>query len=282
MNVDFSIITPSYNMISHLRRCVRSVADQQGISVQHIVIDGGSTDGSLEWLAAQAGLEFVSERDNGMYDAINKGLARARGDIIAYLNCDEQYLEGTLSLVKDIFDRKPKLDILFGDVLLIDEHGRLIAYRKGYQARWFYILASHLYVLSCAMFFRRTIIDDGYRFDVRFRDAADAAFVVSLLKKPYRAEHVRQYLSTFCYTGNNMSLGMNARAEALKLRKSAPLWLRLLRPCIDTLRLLEKLFSGAYIQRFPIEYGVYVNDQGARARFKVLQGSFRWPKKKHY
>jgi len=85
-NIDISVITPSYNMLPYLRRCAASVADQEGGKFEHIVIDGGSTDGSGEWLAKQGHIRSISEKDNGMYDAINKGLKQANGNILAYIN----------------------------------------------------------------------------------------------------------------------------------------------------------------------------------------------------
>lgn len=81
----FSVITPSFNSASWLRLCIASVADQ-GVDLQHIVQDAGSTDGTLEWLGGDARVTAFVERDQGMYDAVNRGLRRAEGDILAYLN----------------------------------------------------------------------------------------------------------------------------------------------------------------------------------------------------
>ncbi len=87
-----SVVTPSYNMLDYLKRCHKSVADQRGVDVEHIVVDGLSTDGTKEFLESQASIHAIIERDQGMYDAVNKGLLTARGEIMSYLNCDEQYL----------------------------------------------------------------------------------------------------------------------------------------------------------------------------------------------
>jgi glycosyltransferase involved in cell wall biosynthesis len=94
---DFTVITPSFNMLDYLRRCCASVEDQRGVSVQHLVIDGGSVDGSAEWLRSSRPDSSVIEPDDGMFDALNKGLERARGDYVCYLNCDEQHLPGALA-----------------------------------------------------------------------------------------------------------------------------------------------------------------------------------------
>ena len=107
-----SVITPCYNGGAFLPRCCASVADQGEALAEHIVADGGSTDGTVEWLKRQRNLRWVSEKDRGMYDAINKGFRMAGGDIVAHLNCDEQYLPGTLAAVADVFARHPGVDIV--------------------------------------------------------------------------------------------------------------------------------------------------------------------------
>ena len=90
-----SIITPSFRSSAWLKLCLASVADQQ-VELEHIVQDAGSDDGTLDWLPQDRRARVFVEKDQGMYDAINRGLRRASGDILAYLNCDEQYLPGAL------------------------------------------------------------------------------------------------------------------------------------------------------------------------------------------
>src|SRR5437773_84848 len=102
-----SIVTPSFRNSAWLRLCVASVADQQGVEVEHIVQDAGSDDGTLDWLPTDPRVRAFVEKDSGMYDAINRGLRRASGDILGYLNCDEQYLPGALRAVKDFFEKNP-------------------------------------------------------------------------------------------------------------------------------------------------------------------------------
>jgi glycosyltransferase involved in cell wall biosynthesis len=134
--VEISVITPSLNQIGFLKTCCASVADQQGAAFEHIVIDGGSGDGSPSWLRQQPEVISVSEADRGMYDAVNKGLALARGEILAYLNCDEQYLPGALSFVSAYFRKHPQVDMLSGDFLAVEPDGVLKAYRKAIPLRW--------------------------------------------------------------------------------------------------------------------------------------------------
>lgn len=271
-----SVITPSFNMLPYLRRCAASVRDQGASQVEHLVMDGGSTDGTADWLAAQRDLRHVSEKDNGMYDAINKGFDRAHGDIAAYLNCDEQYLPGTLEFVEEYFSQHPAVDLLFGGALLIRPDGSLISYRKPYRPRPVYILTDHLYVLTCAMFLRRGIIEKGFRFDTSFRANGDTDFVVRLLHAGCRAAVTPRYLSAFTMTGGNLSAGQTAAKEARRLFDRAPVWAQKTRRLLILARRLEKFLSGAYYQRWPLEYAVYAGEPGVRTVFRETKASFRW------
>ena len=277
MKADLSIITPSYNMLGYLQRCCHSVEDQAGVAVEHLVIDGGSTDGTPQWLAQQPHLRSLSEADEGMYDALNKGLDRARGNIVAYLNCDEQYLPGTLRFVADYFERHPKTDILFGSALLIRPDASLIAFRKAYQPRWYYILSSHLYVLSCTMFFRRRILDEGFRFNDQLRNIGDQDFVVRLLQHGYRAAVTERYLSAFTMTGANMGAHETTRHEQQRALDAASWWIRAFKIPLNAVRLIEKLTSGAYRQKRPLDYTVYASTEDTERRlFSSASASFRW------
>jgi len=273
----FSIITPSYNMLDYLKRCAASVRDQEGVDFEHIVIDGGSTDGTAAWLGRNSQIKSIGEKDNGMYDAINKGLRMAGGDIAAYLNCDEQYLPGTLAFVKEFFAKNPEVDIIFGDTLLIKPDGSLIAFRKGYRPRWFYIAASHLYLQSCSMFFRRKIIDDGFFFDARFRVIGDEEFVVRLLRKGYRARHVGRFLGAFAMTGKNLSVDERAVEETQMAAAQLPGSIRRFKWIINGVRFAEKFLSGAYFLAKPLTYEIYTaENQTRRQAFVVKKASFKW------
>ena len=116
-----SIITPSYNQGGFIEDAICSVQGQSYPHIEHIIVDGGSTDATLTILRQyrqQDSLRWISEPDQGMYDAINKGLRLAKGDIIAYLNCDDFYLPWSVELA---VERLASASIVFGDLIRLDE-----------------------------------------------------------------------------------------------------------------------------------------------------------------
>ena len=164
-DVQFSIATPTRNALAKLRRCVGSVRGQAGVTLEHLVQDARSVDGSPAWLHMQAAqdprLQPVSAADAGMYDAINRAWARSNGRVLSWLNADEQYLPGTLQRVQAHLDRHPQVDVLFGDYLVADEAGRAVALRREIPLRRFNVVNSFLNTQSCTMFFRRALLDRG-------------------------------------------------------------------------------------------------------------------------
>ncbi len=273
----FSIVTPSYRRSAWLKLCIASVADQPG-AVEHIVQDAGSDDGTLDWLPSDRRVRAFVGKDQGMYDGINRGLRRAAGDLLAYLNCDEQYLAGALGSVAAFFEQHPQVDVLFGDVVMVDTEGRYLYHRKMQPPLKYHTWTSHLSTLSCAMFFRRRIVSDyGLLFDPRLRDVGDGEWMVRLMQRGVKMAALGQFTSAFTYTGANMSVGPNARREARELRQSAPPWARALKPLFVLQHRLRRFFGGMYWQP-PFAYEIYTLARpDRRERFEVKQPTFRAP-----
>lgn len=253
----WSIITPSRNQLQWLKLCRASVADQSGVNLQHLVQDAGSTDGTAEWLAAQSGVESVSERDDGMYDALNRAFRRVRGDYVAWLNCDEQYLPGVLARVADYFARHPEVDMVFGNIVMVDERGEYLWHRKVQVPRLYHTLTCHLSTLSCAMFFRRRLIEPGgFHFDTSYRMVGDAEWMTRLLRAGVRMAALGEFTSVFAQTGKNLSRDARAASEQIRLARTAPGFVRVGRLLWILHHRLARCLAGAYRQA-PFTFSLY-------------------------
>ena len=153
----FSIITPSFRNSNWLKLCIASVADQQGVEFEHIVQDSCSDDGTQNWLPHDSRVKAFIEKDSGMYDAVNRGYRRSTGDILAYLNCDEQYLPGALKTVHEFFEANPKVEVVLAGSIVTDGTGKYICHRHALaphpQHIWFRFSA-----LTSSIFVRRRVI----------------------------------------------------------------------------------------------------------------------------
>jgi glycosyltransferase involved in cell wall biosynthesis len=277
--VRFSIVTPSFNNLDWLKRCAASVADQQRVEVEHLVQDACSTDGTVEWLKARAELRSVVEPDSGMYDAINRGLDRATGEVLAWLNCDEQYLPGALAMVADYFLAHPDVEMVFGDVVMVDEQCRYLCHRRVESPRLHHTWVCHLSTLSCGMFFRRGILEEpNSLLDTTYRCGGDGEWMVRLLRRGLRTAALRRFTSVFARRGeSNLSRSEQAREEWRRLRNTAPAWVRALSPWWVLQHRLRRFAGGSYRQD-PFEFSIYTPDQASqRTTQQVRQPTIRCP-----
>jgi len=271
-----SIVTPSRNNSEWLKLCVASVADQAR-PFEHIVEDGASTDGTMDWLLEDPRVDARSRPDRSMYEAINRGLARARGDILGYLNCDEQFLPGALAHVRAFFQKNPKVDIVFGDAVVIDARGEFICYRKTVTPHLLHTWVNgNLSIFTCSTFFRRSLVERGLTFNSRVRMVGDTEWLLRVIASGARMALLRQYTSAFTMTGRNIGFTQEARREHLEFYGSAPLWARALKRPIVWHHWLRRWSHGAYRQR-PFQYSIFTKaNPKERRTFQVRTPSFRW------
>lgn len=159
-----SIVTPSYNQARFLEQTLRSVLDQGYPNLEYIVIDGGSTDGTVEILRRYEDRLacWVSEPDQGQADAINKGLRLARGEIVAWLNSDDLYLEGAIARAVEALQRHPDVAMVYADGLMVDEAGRLLDPHRYRQYKVLDLLCFDV-LLQPTVFMRREVLEEvGY------------------------------------------------------------------------------------------------------------------------
>jgi glycosyltransferase involved in cell wall biosynthesis len=154
-----SIVTPSYNQGKYIERTIRSVLSQDIEGLSYMVMDGGSSDETLSVLRRYENrVPWVSERDRGPSDAINKGFYSSSGEILGWLNSDDIYYPGALRTVLDFFGKNPDVDVMYGDANHIDENDEVIEKYPTEDWNW-ERLKKTCFISQPAAFFRRKVFD---------------------------------------------------------------------------------------------------------------------------
>lgn len=191
-----SIITPSLNQDRYIGDTMMSVKRQTYPRIEHIIVDGGSTDSTLEEierLQDACDVRWFSEPDTGMYDAINKGLRMARGEILAYLNADDRYLPWTIATVVHAFELRSEASFVFGDMINVQEGARAVElllyppFRQGYLSRFGFLGQP-------TVFWRRRVFDETGGFDESLRFVADCDYWIRIGKR-YQGYKVDEVLA---------------------------------------------------------------------------------------
>ena len=288
----FLVVTPSFNQLDYLKRCMASVADQVTencgqLAVHHHIQDGGSTDGTVDFLKEYASRQearnnyqftFGSEADRGMYDAVGKGWsAFLKGnDVAAWLNCDEQYLEGALSRVADWLTVHQSADAVFGDALVVRPDGTLLCVRKVFLPQRNHIATSYLPVFSAAMFLRiGAVADQGFLPDPEWRVLGDVELILRMIKAHANMGILNEPLAAFTDSGDNYSLTGPVKAEQVRMMRKVPAPVRVFKPLWMIVHRIKKLFSGAYIRR-PVSYALYAGEGTDRSSFSVNKAPVVW------
>ena len=254
-----SVITPSFRNSRWLKLCIPSVADQQGVEVEHIVQDACSDDGTQDWLPRDARVKAFIEKDGGMYDAINRGWQRADGDVLAQLNCDEQYLPGALEAVARHFQRHPETDVLVADTVVVDAEGKFICCRKCLTPLPGLLWLYNPTITSSIFIHRRVIEKHKLLFDTRWRYLGDAVWMAEAVNRRLKFAALRRYTSTFADTGENLCLIPAAQREREKKVELTPAWIRRFRWPLIQLNRTRQLLHGTYHQK-PFSYSLYTHE----------------------
>lgn len=203
--MDFTIITPNLNHGRFLADCMASVSVQEGVSLEHLVIDGGSSDDSAAVVAGFPHATWSQGKDRGMSDAINKGFDRAQGDWVMWLNADDRLKPGMLARIKEAA-RSSSADILYGDYDFIDEAGNFL--RSIQVPSWspFVNTHHHCYIGSTACFFRRVkVLAVGHRLREDFHYVMDGEFYARLHALGFHFDHVPVVAADFRLHAANAS-----------------------------------------------------------------------------
>jgi glycosyltransferase involved in cell wall biosynthesis len=191
MSLLVSIITPSFNQASFIEGTIRSILEQDYPNLEYIIVDGGSTDGSVEIIRQYADRLswWVSEPDQGQTDAINKGFAHAHGEILAWLNSDDTYLPGAIGQVVDYLQAHPDVGMVYGDANLIDQHGNVIGKFPARQTDYKKLRRGFVHIPQQAAFFRASLWQKVGPLDPTFYFAMDYDLWVRLAQQAPMVYH---------------------------------------------------------------------------------------------
>ncbi|MBL7163892.1 MAG: glycosyltransferase [Anaerolineales bacterium] len=179
-----SIVTPSFNQAKYLEATICSVLGQDYPRIEYIIVDGGSTDGSVEIIRQyQAELAWwVSEPDQGQTSAINKGFARAKGEILAWLNSDDTYLPQAVSEAVEFLQSHPEMGLVYGDANFIDAEGRVIGKFNAQQTSYHRLRRGGVYIPQQAAFWRADLWHEAGPLDPSYYFAMDYDLWVRLAR----------------------------------------------------------------------------------------------------
>ncbi|HYG32610.1 MAG TPA: glycosyltransferase family 2 protein [Methylophilaceae bacterium] len=253
-----SIVTCSYQQGRYLDATMRSVLEQQNADVEYIVMDGGSTDNSVDVIQRYEGrlAYWVSTKDKGQTDALIKGFNIATGDIMGWLCSDDLLLPGALEMVSRYFEEHPEVDAVYGDSLWIDGDGNFIRPKKEMGFRRLAFLFDHNYISQPSMFWRRSLYEKVGGLDARFNLAMDAD-LWERFSQHTKIAHIPAYLSCMRYYPEQKTRAMHGRSleEYDEIRSRASIPMRALWPVLRIVgraeRVLCKLATGGYSARVP-------------------------------
>lgn len=195
-----SVITVVFNNEKDIERTMLSVLNQTYTNLEYLVIDGKSTDGTLEIIGKYKDLlaVLISEKDNGIYDAMNKGLAKANGDYVIFMNSGDEFYEK--DTVKTVFVNSPDADIYYGETEMIDQNLQSLG-RRRHKAPENFTWRDFKYGMSVshqAIFIRRKLVEN---YDLKYQLSADIDWILSAAKKTRKIVKVHQYVAKYLVGG---------------------------------------------------------------------------------
>ncbi len=206
-NPKISIITPSYNQAHYIERTIKSVMTQNFSNFEHIIVDAGSTDGTMDILKKYQHLKWISEKDDGQGDAINKGFSLASGDIYAWLNSDDYYDDNIFQLIVNAFCNE-NCDFLYGDITYVDESESNLGKRSGDKISYKKLLKDPDIIRQPSTFWTKELWDKVAPIDISLNVVMDLDLFLRMTKIA-KIYYLPFNLSFFRYYKSNKTLSLS-------------------------------------------------------------------------
>ncbi len=227
-----TVVTPSFNQARFIEETICSVLEQDYPRIEYILVDGGSTDGSLEVIRRYADrlAWWTSEPDRGQTDAINKGFAHAQGEILAWLNSDDTYLPGAITEAVDFLQANPQAGMVYGDADLVDESGAIIGKFPARQTDYRRLRQGYVHIPQQTSFFRASLWQRVGPLDPSFYFAMDYDLWVRLARLAPLCYYPRTWATFRLHdTGKSVVADDRCWPEMLRVhRREGGGWLSLL------------------------------------------------------
>ena len=213
--MDFTIVTPSYNYAHYIGECLESVASQEGVTFQHLVMDAGSKDDTAEVVGLYTHAQFFQKPDKGMSDGINKGFLKAKGEWVMWLNADDRLKPGALAAAKEFIASQSKVDLVYGAWDFIDKSGDYMRTMSLFPFNRRLLIYLGCYIGSTATFIRRsTVIDQGHLLNIKFRYVMDGEYYARLAANGKQFVYFPKIIADFRIHGENLSFKNHGARDA--------------------------------------------------------------------
>lgn len=252
-----SIITVCYNSEQTIQRCVDSIVEQLNDKIEYLIIDGASTDNTIARIKKYKEIRYISEKDSGIYNAMNKGILKAEGDWILFINSDDSLMPNVLKEILPYLNEK--IDCLYGDVRGVIYDGE-DKYYKDIKAREIDALFEHMIACHQSIFMRKSMMKKLGGFNEKYKIAADWDLFIKVRKNNYMIKYIPQIISEFDMGGVS-----NTKTYILELHR------------IRKENRLYTFFDKCFLKDFKAVIGKYRN----RFLKIVLRDKFEEIKRKH-